>query len=75
MVGANVTMMCSSLLRYGIAHISHVELGVRKWMEEHEYESVQQMQGSMSQLRCSDPGAFERAQYMRAVKGLQHVQV
>ena len=43
------------------------------WMEEHEYDSVEQMQGSMSQLRCPDPGAFERAQYMRAVKSLQHV--
>ncbi len=44
-------------------------------MEDHEYESVCQMQGSMSQIRCPDPGAFERAQYMRAVKGLQHVLV
>jgi dihydroorotate dehydrogenase (fumarate) len=42
-------------------------------MEEHEYESVEQMKGSMSQLRCPDPSAFERAQYMRAVKSLQHV--
>jgi dihydroorotate dehydrogenase (fumarate) len=75
MVGADVTMMCSSLLRNGIGHVRHVEQGVRQWMEDHEYESVQQMKGSMSQLRCADPGAFERAQYMRAVKGLQHVQV
>jgi dihydroorotate dehydrogenase (fumarate) len=75
MVGADVTMMCSALLRYGIAHLRQVEVGMRKWMEEHEYESVQQMQGSMSQQRCADPGAFERAQYMRAVKGLHHVQV
>ena len=75
MVGADVTMMCSALLRYGIAHLRLVEVGMRKWMEEHEYESVQQMQGSMSQQRCADPGAFERAQYMRAVKGLHHVQV
>jgi dihydroorotate dehydrogenase (fumarate) len=52
-----------------------VEHGIQEWMEEHEYESVQQMQGSMSQLRCPDPGAFERAQYMRAVKGLEHVLV
>ena len=73
MVGADVTMLCSALLRHGIGHLGHVEQGVRKWMEEHEYESVQQMQGSMSQLRCPDPGAFERAQYMRAVKGLEHV--
>lgn len=75
MVGANVTMLCSALLRNGIGHLGYVEQGVRKWMEEHEYESVQQMQGSMSQLRCPDPGAFERAQYMRAVKGLKHVMV
>jgi dihydroorotate dehydrogenase (fumarate) len=73
MVGADVTMLCSALLRNGIGHLTHVERGVRQWMEEHEYESVQQMQGSMSQLRCPDPTAFERAQYMRAVKGLEHV--
>ncbi len=73
MVGADVTMLCSALLRNGVGHLRQVEQGVREWMEDHEYESVQQMQGSMSQLRCPDPGAFERAQYMRAVKGLEHV--
>jgi len=73
MVGADVTMMCSSLLRHGINHIRHVERELREWMEEHEYESVAQMQGSMSQVRCADPAAFERAQYMRAVKGMQHL--
>jgi dihydroorotate dehydrogenase (fumarate) len=73
MVGADVTMLCSALLRHGIGHLPHVEQGMLEWMEQHEYESVNQMQGSMSQLRCPDPKAFERAQYMRAVKGLQHV--
>jgi dihydroorotate dehydrogenase (fumarate) len=73
MAGANVTMMCSALLRNGINHLQYVETGVVEWMHKHEYESVQQMQGSMSQIRCPDPGAFERAQYMRAVKSLQHV--
>jgi dihydroorotate dehydrogenase (fumarate) len=73
MVGANVTMLCSSLMRHGVNHLRHVERELRDWMEEHEYESVAQMQGSMSQLRCPDPGAFERAQYMRAVKGMQHI--
>ncbi|MFZ0734649.1 MAG: dihydroorotate dehydrogenase-like protein [Candidatus Sulfotelmatobacter sp.] len=73
MVGANVTMMCSALMRHGINHLRHVDRELREWMEEHEYESVAQMQGSMSQLRCPDPGAFERAQYMRAVKGMQHI--
>jgi len=75
MVGANVTMMCSSLMRHGVNHVRHVERGLREWMEEHEYESVKQMQGSMSQIKCADPGAFERAQYMRAVKGMQHIQM
>ena len=74
MVGADVTMLCSVLLRHGIGYLRHIEQGIEEWMEEHEYESVHQMQGSMSQLRCADPGAFERAQYMRAVKGLQHVE-
>jgi len=73
MVGADVTMLCSSLMRHGINHLRHVERELREWMEEHEYESVRQMQGSMSQQRCADPGAFERAQYMRAVKGMTHI--
>jgi dihydroorotate dehydrogenase (fumarate) len=73
MVGANVTMMCSALMRHGVNHLRHVERGLREWMEEHEYESVKQMQGSMSQIKCADPAAFERAQYMRAVKGMQHI--
>ncbi len=75
MVGANVTMLCSALLRHGVNHLRHVDRELREWMEEHEYDSVAQMQGSMSQLRCADPAAFERAQYMRAVKGMQHIQM
>jgi dihydroorotate dehydrogenase (fumarate) len=67
MVGSNVTMMCSSLLRYGVGYLRLVEQEILSWMERHEYESVHQMQGSMSRLRCADPSAFERAQYMRAV--------
>jgi len=75
MVGADVTMLCSTLLRNGISHLRYIEEGLVRWMEKHEYESVQQMKGSMSQLRCPDPSAFERAQYMKAVKGVQHVSV
>jgi dihydroorotate dehydrogenase (fumarate) len=73
MVGADVTMLCSSLMRHGINHVRHVQRELREWMEEHEYESVRQMQGSMSQQKCPDPAAFERAQYMHAVKGMQHI--
>ena len=44
-----------------------IEREMREWMEEHEYDSVEQLKGSMSQRNCPDPSAFERAQYMRAV--------
>jgi len=74
MVGADVTMLCSVLLRNGTSYLSIIEQGLRRWMEEREYESVEQMRGSMSQLRCSDPGAFERAQYMRAVKDFGYIE-
>jgi dihydroorotate dehydrogenase (fumarate) len=75
MVGADVTMLCSALLRNGISHLEKIEAGVLEWMVKHEYESVQQMKGSISQIRCPNPSAFERAQYMKAVKSIQHVVV
>lgn len=68
MAGANVTMLCSVLLRHGIGQIQVIERGLCEWMEEHEYESVKQMQGSMSQQHCLDRSAFERAQYRRALQ-------
>jgi dihydroorotate dehydrogenase (fumarate) len=67
MAGADVAMMCSALLKNGIDHLKKVETGLCEWMEEHDYESVTQLKGSMSQKYCSDPAAFERSQYMRAV--------
>jgi dihydroorotate dehydrogenase (fumarate) len=67
MAGASVTMICSALYKFGIEHIGDIEEGLRHWMEDHEYDSVRQMKGSMSQEHCPDPSAFERAQYMRAV--------
>ena len=66
--GANVTMLCSVLLAKGIEVISTIEQDLRRWMEEHEHESVQQIQGSMSQRDVENPSAFERAQYMLALK-------
>ncbi|HWM25313.1 MAG TPA: dihydroorotate dehydrogenase-like protein [Chthoniobacterales bacterium] len=68
MAGADVTMLCSILLRRGIEHLKVIEREMSEWMEEHEYESVQQLKGSMSQKNCPDPSAFERAQYMRALQ-------
>jgi dihydroorotate dehydrogenase (fumarate) len=75
MAGANVTMLCSVLLRHGIDHIRLIEQGLREWMEEREYESVGQMRGSMSQIHCANPGEFERAQYVRALHSFKPVVV
>jgi dihydroorotate dehydrogenase (fumarate) len=73
LVGADVTMVCSALLRHGIGHLSDLEVGLRRWMEKHDYKSVADFKGNLSQLRCKDPAAFERAQYVNAVKGIQNV--
>ncbi len=67
MAGADVTMLCSVLLRRGIDHIRVIEREMSEWIEEHEYESVEQLKGIMSQKNCPDPSAFERAQYMRSL--------
>jgi len=67
MAGADVTMLCSVLLRRGIDHIRVIEREMREWMEEHEYKSVEDLKGIMSQKNCADPTAFERAQYTRAL--------
>ncbi len=75
MAGANITMLCSVLLRHGVNHIRLIEQGLRQWMEEREYESVGQMRGSMSQLHCENPGEFERAQYIRALHSFKPVVV
>jgi dihydroorotate dehydrogenase (fumarate) len=67
MAGADVTMMCSALLKQGPGHLTTVLAEVRQWMLEHEYVSVSQMKGSMSQKSVADPAAFERANYMKAL--------
>jgi dihydroorotate dehydrogenase (fumarate) len=67
MAGADITQLCSVLLANGIEHIRKIEKGMVEWMDRHNYESVAQLKGSMSQKNCADPGAFERAQYMQAL--------
>jgi dihydroorotate dehydrogenase (fumarate) len=67
MAGARVAMMTSALLRNGVAHIGTVLQGMQAWMQEHEYASVRQMQGSMSQKSVAEPAAFERANYMKVL--------
>ncbi|HTT33660.1 MAG TPA: dihydroorotate dehydrogenase-like protein [Methylomirabilota bacterium] len=67
MAGANVAMMASALLRRGIPYATTVLTDLRRWLEEHEYDSIQQMCGSMSRRSVPDPTAFERGNYMRVL--------
>lgn len=68
MAGAKVTMMASELLQNGIRRIGQVLNELVTWLNEHEYESVTQMIGSMSQKHCAEPAAFERANYMKMLQ-------
>jgi dihydroorotate dehydrogenase (fumarate) len=67
MAGARVTMTTSALLRHGIPYLEKIEEDMLEWMEEHEYESVKQMRGSMSSQAVAEPAAFERANYMKVL--------
>jgi dihydroorotate dehydrogenase (fumarate) len=68
MAGADAVMTTSALLRHGIDFLTTLVDGLRTWMEDRQYESVQQMKGSMSQINCLDPGAFERANYIKIIE-------
>ena len=67
MAGARVAMMTSALLNLGIEHLATVRAELLAWMEEHEYESIRQMQGSMSFQSVRAPSAFQRANYMKVL--------
>ncbi len=67
MAGSSVAMMASALLKYGPQHATQVLNDMEAWMSEKEYESVRQMQGSMSQKSVGDPEAFERANYIKVL--------
>ncbi len=71
MTGASVTQMFAALHRYGIGHIKNVLADMEKWMVEHEYESLKLMKGSMSHRSVANPGAFERANYMKALNSFK----
>jgi dihydroorotate dehydrogenase (fumarate) len=68
MAGADVTMLCSELLKNGPQRLKEILADIDRWMLEHEYVSVGQMKGSMSQKSVADPAAFERANYMKALQ-------
>lgn len=67
MAGAQVTQMLSCLLKFGVGHISDVITRLKYWMEVNEYESIEQMRGSMSYKNAGDPAQFERANYMKVL--------
>ncbi len=67
MSGAKVAMMTSELLRNGVGRITEMLEDLAYWMEDHEYESIRQMQGSMSQQAVAEPAAFERANYIKVL--------
>src|SRR5215471_9887167 len=69
MAGAGVTMLCSALMRHGITHLQRIEMDMVAWLEQHQRKSVSEIKGVMSQQNCPDPGAFERAQYVRGLSG------
>lgn len=73
MAGAKVTMMASELLLYGLRRIKEILRELEAWMDEHEYASVAQMIGSMSQQHCAEPAAFERANYMKILDSFQPI--
>jgi len=67
MAGANIAMLASELLAHGIWRLQDILDDMRTWMDAHEYESISQMRGSMSQCAVAEPAAFERANYMIAL--------
>ncbi len=71
MAGAKVAMIASELLQNGVGRIKEILDDIIRWMEDHEYESISQMQGSMSQKNVAEPAAFERANYMKELQSFR----
>jgi dihydroorotate dehydrogenase (fumarate) len=68
LAGADVTHMCSALLKHGPDHVAVVIEELTRWMEEHEYESVSQLKGSVSKKTAINPIAYERLNYMEMLQ-------
>jgi dihydroorotate dehydrogenase (fumarate) len=68
MAGAHAVQMVSALLAHGPSYLTEVRDRMAWWLEEHEYESLRQLQGSMSLLRCDNPKAYERANYIKILQ-------
>ena len=66
--GASAVQLVAALLRHGPQHLRLLRQEVKSWLEEHEYHSLKQLQGSLSLSRCPDPAAFERGNYLRILQ-------
>jgi dihydroorotate dehydrogenase (fumarate) len=67
MAGASIANVASVLLHEGTGKITELVDGFAAWMDEHEYDSIDIMKGSLSQQSCPEPAAFERANYMKVL--------
>ncbi len=72
MAGADAVMTTSALLKQGVHHMSNLVYGLRTWLEQRDYASVQQMKGSMSQQKVANPSAFERANYIKILESYKN---
>jgi dihydroorotate dehydrogenase (fumarate) len=75
MAGADVAMMCSALLKHGPKHVAAVAAELTAVLQKHDYKSVAEMKGVLSQQTCPEPAAFERANYMKALTGYRQLRV
>jgi dihydroorotate dehydrogenase (fumarate) len=73
LVGADVAMLASELILHGVQRLAEIHLDLEKWMDDHDYESVRQLRGKLSQQSIPFPAAFERMQYVRAISSLSHL--
>jgi dihydroorotate dehydrogenase (fumarate) len=69
MAGADAVQVVSALLKFGPGWLGQVRKGLARWLAEHEYDSLQQLRGSMSLESCPDPRVYERANYMLTLQG------
>ena len=71
MAGASISMLTSELLQKGLGRVSTLLAEIENWMVEHEYKSIHQMKGSLSQKTVKEPAAFERANYMKVLNSFK----
>ena len=72
LAGADIVNMCSTLLQHGPERLTKIKTDLLDWMEEHEYSSIEEIKGRLSQQYCDDPTAFERASYLATLGSYAH---